>query len=195
MPLDQLLQALEREANATRDDLLAAARAEADQLAAASEANLSAQRDRSVDEQVQELRQCLDDAFGKVTHQARAKVLGAREELVEQVIAALLAALPSAVGREDYQEQLPSRLDAALAAVAADEPVIVRCSPVLASPVESALSGRSGARVEPDAKVGSGFVLVAPDRGLEVDDTLDVRVQRQRMQLAREALKQLKVPA
>jgi len=195
VPLDQLLQALEREATATADGLRAAAQAEALQLSLAAEAGLSQRREHSVEERMQALRWSLDEASGEAAHQTRGEVLRAREGLVQTVMTTLLAALPSVVERTDYREQLPLRLGEALASVTPDEAILVRCSPALVPPVTAALDGRSGAAVAADADIGSGFVMVARQDCLEVDDTLESRVARQRVALAREALKLLGVPA
>lgn len=193
MGLEHLLEALERDASAQIEQLLAHARAEADRLTAAGSAALLRRREDARAVGARSRDQEVEHAVTLARRRARRAVLEARERLLERVFVAARAALPAAAAGAAYRAVLPAALAGALAALG-DEPAVIRCPEALAADVER-LRPIDRASVAVDAATGSGFRLTTVDGKVEVDDTLEVRLDRLRPILARRVLAQLELDA
>ena len=92
-------------------------------------------------------------------------------------------------GDSSYLASLPGRLAEALAFLD-ERGARARCRPALAPTVRAALAGR-GVVVEEVTGMAAGFVLVAGDGAVEVDDTLARRLERLRLRLQVELLAEI----
>lgn len=191
MGLEHLLEALERDANAQIEQLLAQARAEAENVTASMTAAL-AQRQGAAAEARERTRLIeVEQAVTRARRSARRSVLEARERLLERVFAAARSELPAAAAGAGYRAGLPAALAGALAAVGGEEAVI-RCPETLVRDLERLRPPTTPrARVVVDPAAGSGFHVASADGAVEVDDTLESRLDRLRPELARRVLAQL----
>jgi len=192
MGLEHLLEALERDANAQIDQLLAQARAEANRITAAATAALAQRRGTATDARERTRRREVEQAVTRARRTARRSVLEARERLLERVFAAARGELPAAAAGPGYRAGLPAALDGALAAVG-HEQVVIRCPEALARDLEQLRPESESVSVVVDPATGSGFRLTTADGAVEVDATLESRLDRLRPELARRVLAQLEL--
>jgi vacuolar-type H+-ATPase subunit E/Vma4 len=193
MPLDHLLAALERDATAQAEHLMAQARATADQLTSAAAEAIERRRGETLGAHEREQRAVVQAALSAARRAARRDVLEARERLLDRVFAATRSALPQALAHQAYRAALPQRLAAALSCVEDAGEAALRVPAALAADVRAAISGNGRVTVRVDHTAGSGFRLATADGILEVDDTLETRLDTQRPRLARDVLRQLEV--
>ena len=193
MGLEHLLEALERDANAQIEQLLAQARAEADRLTAAGSEALQRRRDDAHSVGERSRYQEVAHAVTLARRGARRSVLEARARLLERVFVAARSALPDAAAGAAYRAALPAALAGALAAIG-NEPAVIRCTQALAADVDR-LRPVDRVSVVVDPASGSGFRLTTVDGKVEVDDTLEARLERLRPILARRVLAQLELEA
>lgn len=191
MALDHLLAALERDATASVERLLAEARAEAERLRAEATATADQRRDAEVARARRERRERMEEELGAVRRAARREVLGARERLAGRLDAAVRAALPAALGRPEYQAALPARVAAALACLPEDERVAVRAAAALVPSIRTAWPAERELALTPDEGIGNGFRVTSADGAIEVEETLEAAYAAQRGVLVREALASL----
>jgi vacuolar-type H+-ATPase subunit E/Vma4 len=191
MPLDHLLAALERDATAQAERLVAEARATADRLTSAAAEAIERRRGETLGAHEREQRAVVQAALSTARRAARRDVLEARERLLDRVFAAARAALPQALAHQAYRAALPERLAAALACVEEAGEAALRVPAAIAADVRSSVSGNGRVTVRVDPAAGSGFRLATADGTLEVDDTLETRLDAQRPRLARDVLRQL----
>jgi vacuolar-type H+-ATPase subunit E/Vma4 len=177
MALEHLLAALERDAAAEAERLLAAARAEAAAIRAAAEERVAQRRAAALGARAAELRGRAERALGEARRGGRRLELEARQRLLGRVAAAARARLPAAMAAPEYRAALPAALAAALAC-AGEAAVVIRCPVALVAAVRDALPQGAGAAVEADAGVRAGYTLATADGVLTVDDTLDARLER-----------------
>jgi vacuolar-type H+-ATPase subunit E/Vma4 len=193
MGLEHLLEALERDANAQIDQLLAGARAEADRVTAAAAAVLGQRRVTAAEARERTRSREVEQAMTRARRAARRSMLEAREHLLERVFAAARAELPAAAAGTAYRAGLPDALASALAAVG-HEQVVIRCPETLAPDLERLRPPEAEcASVVVDPSAGSGFRVTSADGAVEVDDTLESRLDRLRPELARRVLAQLEL--
>jgi vacuolar-type H+-ATPase subunit E/Vma4 len=191
MGLEHLLEALERDANAQIEQLLAQARAEAEGLTTAMAAALAQRQGAAADARKRTRLIEVEQAVTRARRAARRSVLEARERLLERVFAAARGELPAAAAGAGYRAGLPAALAGALAAVGGAEAVI-RCPEALARDLERLRPPATPpVRVVVDPAAGSGFRVTSTDGAVEVDDTLESRLDRLRPELARRVLAQL----
>lgn len=193
MGLEHLLEALERDADAQVEQTLAQARAEADRITTESSAALARRRGDATCARDSARRVEVEHAVTLARREARRSILEARERLLERVFAAARAALPAAAAGPAYRATLPAALSGALSALGNDQAVI-RCPEALAREIERARPrGAASVPVRVDPASGSGFRVVSADAAIEVDDTLESRLDRLRPMLARRVLAQLEL--
>ena len=195
MGLEQLLEALERDADAQVEQILAAARAQAARITGESATAVQRRREEAVADRERARSREVEHAVTLARREARRSILEARERLLERVFAAVRADLPAAAASAAYQATLPTALADALTAVGATQAVI-RCPQALARCMERARpESASGVSVQVDPASGSGFRVASTDGAVEVDDTLESRLERLRPMLARRILAQLELEA
>ena len=192
MSLDNLLAALERDATAQAERLVVQARAEADRLIAAADAAIARRRDEVLDGRERAQRGALEGVLSAARRAARRDVLEARDRLLDRVFTAARAELPRALAQPAYRATLAPRVAAALACVG-DAEASFRCPAPLAKDLRAAAAADGRITVCVDPAAGSGFRLRTADGTLEVDDTLESRLEARRPRLARDALRRLEV--
>jgi vacuolar-type H+-ATPase subunit E/Vma4 len=190
VPLDALLATLEREAVAETERLVAEARARAAAVTAEADASGARRRAEVLARREAEQQAALQRNLAGARREARATVLAARERLLAQLFAAVRAALPAAAAGSGYRDALPADLERALTFVGA-RPVVARCAPALASELARLAKANGRLTISPDPTIAAGFRLVTTDGALEVDGTLEGRVERLRPRLALAALAEL----
>lgn len=193
MPLTDLLAALERDAGAQVEAILAAARAEAERVVSETEERIVAQRAAARATTEAARRGELERDLARARRDAQGRVLVARTCLIERVEDAVRGLLPRAIGESAYLDSLAPALEEALSGVG-DVPVEVRCSPSLEKAVRGFVAGRANTVVTPDSGVGSGLRVRSQDGRVEVDATLESRLARDRDELALAALALLEAP-
>lgn len=195
MGLEHLLEALERDADAQVEQTLAQARAEADRISTESTAVLERRRREATSASDCARVLEVEHAVTLARREARRSILEARARLLERVFSAARAELPAAAATPAYRASLPAALSGALTAVGGDHAVI-RCPETLAPELERARPrGSRTVPVKVDSASGSGFRVVSADGAVEVDDTLESRLDRLRSVLARRVLAQLELEA
>jgi vacuolar-type H+-ATPase subunit E/Vma4 len=181
--LEDLLGALRRHAEADCATVLAQARDEAARIRREAEEQLARERGRALDAGRAELRAALEVAMGEQRRRARADVLAARQRCFERVLGAARAMLPEAVGGPAYRAGLAARLIRVLACVG-DDPVEIHCPVALEPHVRALVADRPGTVVRAGPEAASGIRVVTADGTIEVDDTLEGRMERQGAELA-----------
>jgi V/A-type H+-transporting ATPase subunit E len=192
--VDALLASLERGADAEIERLRSDARARAAALTAEAADRLERRREATLGQREEEGRAALERALAGARHEARGRVLQARDALLERLFGELRAALPVIIGTAAYRAALPATFARTLA-FAGDQAVIVHCAPALAALLRPLVKSHGGFTIHPDPELGAGFCIATTDGVLEVDGTLEGRVERLRPRLAIEALAALKVGA
>jgi vacuolar-type H+-ATPase subunit E/Vma4 len=195
MSLDQLLAALQREAQAEADRLLADAREDAARRAAVTEAAVAREREESLGAHAREQQAELEATLSAARLNARREVLEARERLLERVFAGIRGASPRAIAREEFIASLPGRIASALACVDPEEAIVLTVHPAIAAAVSALHAEDPRLTMREDPAIGSGFRAATADGTVEVIDTLEARMAAQHEPLARRALAQLGVEA
>lgn len=190
MPLEHLLAALEREATAQAEALLAAARTEAAAIAADADARLTRRRGELLGSREAELRGAAAIALGETRRTSRATVLQARQRLLERVLAAARGMLPDALASDAYLAALPEHVIQGLRAIG-DGPAVIRCPEVLVPAVRAVVAARKEVVVRGDPASSPGVVIATADGAIEADNTLDGRIERLGPRLALEVLARL----
>jgi V/A-type H+/Na+-transporting ATPase subunit E len=192
--LEQLLAALETDARAQADRLLAEARAAAQRIEQEAEERAGQRRDLVLEERGRDLRTAAEGALADARRRGRCAALTARAQFVEQVFDAAREQLAAAIDRPDYRAALPGILAEALAALGDEAKVTVRCAPALVADIRRAARAPACA-VTADDRVGAGFTAATADGDIEIDATLEARLVRLRPLLAIQLLAELEHPA
>jgi vacuolar-type H+-ATPase subunit E/Vma4 len=190
LALDQLITALEEDAEKQAHTELEQARSEAHRIATHARDLIVRRRAEFLVRMENDLREETEIELVEARRRSRSIVLGARQRLLDRVFTAAEARLPSLLEQRAYRDALPEELRTALSYVG-DEPATIACSPQLSGAIEALVAGRAGTTVLPDDSVGSGFKVVSADGYVTVDVTLDARLERLRPQLSLEVLREL----
>ncbi|HKK27876.1 MAG TPA: hypothetical protein VKB18_07325 [Gemmatimonadota bacterium] len=194
MSLEALLAAIERGASEEAARLVDEARAEAARLEAEAAGRLARRREASTSAWEADLRSRAEAGVAAVRREARESVLEAREELLERAFAAAVSPDLREAALGALRASLDGRLSRALACL---DPVgaVVSCSPSLCEDVRGHLaeirpgpSGEPAIEVRPDPEITAGLRIAAADGRVEVDVTLQGRLDRARRRAAIEAL-------
>jgi vacuolar-type H+-ATPase subunit E/Vma4 len=183
MALEDLLGALRRHAEVDCAAVLAQARDEAARIHREAEEQLARERGRALDSERAERRAALEVVIGNERRRARVEVFAARQRCSERVLGVARAMLPEAVGGPAYRAGLAARLTRALACVS-DDPAEIRCPVALEPHVRALVADRPGTVVRAGPAAASGIRVVTADGTIEVDDTLEGRMERQGAELA-----------
>jgi len=187
VPLPDLLAALERDAGAQAQAILAAAQGEAERVASETEARIAGQRAAARATTEAAHRGELERDLARIRREAQARVLAARARLIDRVTGAVQQLLPETINQPGYLETLGPAMREATAGVG-DSPVEIRCTPALVASLRRLVAGRADTAVTADAAVGTGFRLRTTDGAVEIDATLESRLARDRERLALAAL-------
>lgn len=180
--MQELVETLEREAEARSESILAEAREAAAALVVDAERQLEGRIEARIEAGARRWRRDATRRVAEARRAAEERVLGARAALLETVFERAAARLTSVPATSRYQAIAPRLLERALSFL---PPTGVRvvCDPATAQ----ALSGsgeRSEARIEvrPDAE--PGLVAQSSDGSVTVDATLGAFLVRLRPALA-----------
>jgi vacuolar-type H+-ATPase subunit E/Vma4 len=187
MALEHLLAALEREANAQAAALLAAARAEAAGIGRDADEAVARRRSDVLAIREAELRGAAEAAVGEARRAGRATALQALERLLDRVLGAARAMFPAALVSDAYRAALPAHVAEALHALG-DEPAVIRCPKALVPAVRAAARSRKHVTVRGDPTARPGVSVATADGVIEVDNTLDGRLERLRPRLSLEVV-------
>lgn len=190
MPLEHLLAALERDGGAQAETLLTAARATAAAITREADVLVAHRRADALGAREAELRGAAELGLGEARLTARRAVLAARERLLERVFTAARDLFAEAIGGDTYRAALPTHLAEALNAVG-DEPVVIRCPEMLVPAVRAVVVRKKHLTVQGDPAARPGITIVTTDGGIEVDNTLEGRLERLRARLALDVLGRL----
>jgi len=188
MPLDHLLAALERDGSAQAEALLAEASAAAAAIAREADELVARRRVDRLGAREARLRGAAEAALGAARRAGRGAVLAARERLLERVFGAARDLFPEVVAGEAYRTAaFPTHLSEAVHAVGG-EPAVIRCPTTLAAAARAVVAGEKQLTVQGDPAAPPGVTVVTTDGVIEVDNTLEGRLERLRARLALEVL-------
>jgi len=184
---------LRQSAERTSESILGTARADAERLVSESERVVEHRRTEVLMGKEAEYGAKARVAIAAERHAAMRDVLLARTRVVERVLERARALLPAAAQSEAYLSTLSSELTDALLFVDA-KGAVVRCSDYLAPAVREKLRDRPEVKIEPEADLGTGFIVVGAEGSVLVDGRLETRVDRLRSVLAIEIHARLEEP-
>lgn len=187
MALEQLLATLEREAEAKAAAALTAARAEATRIEGESAAGLEQRRASRLAARDAELRVESEREVAAARRETQKAVLAARQRFLDRVFAAARSAVRSAASDPVFLARLPGDLATARAYLR-DGPVTVRHRPELMEPLARLTAGDPSIRLVSDPEAGTGIQLEDADGSVEVDHTLEGRLDRLGPRLAIEVV-------
>jgi vacuolar-type H+-ATPase subunit E/Vma4 len=185
--MDALLRTLEREAEAEIARVLDDARARAVELTRVADESIAARRGATLERRETAARKEHERALAGARHTARAQVLEARAALLDRLFVQIRVALPELARSTAYRRSLATQLRR-LSAFAGDQPVTVRCMPALATTLRRLIKTNGHVRIRGDPRIAAGFFVTTVDGALDVDGSLESRLERLRPQLALEAL-------
>jgi vacuolar-type H+-ATPase subunit E/Vma4 len=185
--IDALLATLERDAQAEITRVMEDGRARAAAIIAASEQRVAARRALTLEQRTATARAEHERALAVTRAAARAQVLAARGALLDRLFARVRAELPAVDASAAYRASLAPQLEQ-LRAFAGERSVTVHCNPALAATLRKIIRTNGRLPIRPDSNIAAGFRLTTADGKLEVDATLDDRLERLRPQFALEAL-------
>ena len=168
---------LRHSAERTSESILGTARTDAKRLGAESKRVVEDRRREVLKDKEAEYGAEARVAIAAERHAAMRAVLLARTHLVDRVLERAQALLPDVARNEAYLATLSSELADALQFVEA-EGTVVRCSEDLGPAVRDRMRDRPAVKVEPEADVGTGFVVVGAEGSVVVDGRLETRIDR-----------------
>jgi vacuolar-type H+-ATPase subunit E/Vma4 len=175
MALEHLVTILRREAEAECEALLAAARAEVEAIRAHSEAALAERRGAVNAAREADRRAAVELALVAARRNGRREVLEARRRLLERVFAAARTRFPEALTTTEYRAVLRAQVNEALHCLG-DREGTLRFHPSIGEAVKAATGKRAGLRLVADPKIGSGFKVLSSDGAVEIDGTIEDRL-------------------
>jgi vacuolar-type H+-ATPase subunit E/Vma4 len=194
MALRELVLALERDAEARLAAVRAEARAAASQLRAEASTQLARRRSMDLATRAAELDTVAREAIDAARRGAASRSLAARAEALDAILASARARLATVVPDATLQRGIQRDAAAALEYLG-ETAAVVRCPPAWGPALRQSLAGRPGVRLEESDEVGAGMIVLASDRHIEIDATLDARLTRLWPALAIELLRAVESPA
>jgi len=174
--LAELLEALRAQAAEQRAAEAARAEAEIERLRA--DARAAVERRRS--EHVSRVGRMAQDGAQRVLAEARAQaarsVLEARDRLLARVRASLVSGIQGSVDDSGYRAGLAAEVGRALERMPSGS-VVLHTRPELAPALVEAVRARPDVSVEPTPDLGVGFVVVDAAGEVELDATLEAKLE------------------
>ena len=192
MTIEDLVAALEREAEAKIEAELGAARDEAARLEAESNDRAAQLHARTLEERKLHLQQEAERTVAAARREARQKLLLARHRFLDRVLRRAVEIAPEVARSPAYLVGLESDLTRSMSYIG--QSAVVRCWPSLAAEVQPLVAGRGGWRLEIDAALAPGFEVAAGDGSVVVDRTLPRRLLLEEARLRLEILQELGEP-
>jgi vacuolar-type H+-ATPase subunit E/Vma4 len=193
MAASDLDSELRRSADWTAESILGVARADAERIASEADRLIGDRRTEVLKGKEAEYGGEARVAIAAERHAAMRAVLLAQTRVVDRVLERARGLFPEAAQREAYLSTLSSELTEALEFVDS-EGAVVRCSADLAAAVREGLRDRPEVKVETEADVGTGFVVIGAGGSVLVDGRLETRMDRLASVLAIEIHTRLEEP-
>jgi vacuolar-type H+-ATPase subunit E/Vma4 len=188
MPLDDLVAAIEKNAEAQAAAELEEARAESARVTAAAEAEAAVRRTEYLAQKERECWAEVQVVLVAARREASRAVLTAQARLLDQIFAAAAGRLSAAMKTKAFRIALPAHVREALAYIDGLS-VVIRCPSAIADAVLAATAGGDNVRVEVDDGSPPGVVVSSTDGSVSIDNTLPARITRLRPDLAVEIMK------
>lgn len=188
--IDALLASLKREAEAQIAATLAESREQAGAITTASEQRIAQECARTLERREAAARAESARALQVARQTQRGRVLAGRAAFLDRVFAELRAMLPALATTPSYRTRLAGDLARAVAFVG-DQPATIHCPSALEPVLRDLIATNGHLRIHPDGEITTGFRVITTDGSLEVDDTLEGLLERQRPGLALAALAEL----
>jgi vacuolar-type H+-ATPase subunit E/Vma4 len=185
--IDALLATLEREAEAEISRVMDDARARAAEIVVAAEQRIALRREQTLEQRTTEARAEHERALASRRADARTRVLAARAALLDRLFVRLRLELPAVAASAAYRAGLGRQLEH-LSSFAGDRSITVHCNPALAATLRNVMPTNGRLPIRPDPHIAAGFRLTTADGTLEIDATLETRLEQLRPRLALEAL-------
>jgi len=167
---------LRRRAEETAEGVLSAARADVERIASEADRLIGQRRREVMRDREAEYGAEARAAIAAERQAAMRAVLLARTRVVDRVLERARAILPEAAQTDSYMSGLSDELNEALQFFDADG-AVVRCSAPLAAAVREALRDRPKLTVEPEADIGTGFIVIGGAGSVLVDGRLETRIE------------------
>lgn len=190
MGLADLLKALRAQAAEGRATELADADAEAARIDAESSSSLERRRREFVSAARRQEEEIAHRTRARAAAEAAESVLTARRRLLGRVRSALERRVAGAGSDPEYLDVLPQELRAGLERLPPG-PIVVHVAPEMVERLDRALPEREGVLVETTPGMAAGFRALAPGAGMEVDATLELRLEQAWPRLAVAVLSEL----
>ena len=190
MALEQLIATLEREARSEQEAMLAAARSGIAASRAAANEQMEQRRTQATADRERRIEAALRAGLNEERRASRGLVLEARRRLVDRTFASARALLVPALETPEYRERLPGLVSQALEFLG-NNPATIRAHPSITARLGEVLKSRSNISIESDSDVGAGFKLMAEGNALEIDCTLEARLEAARPALTIEVVGKL----
>ena len=175
MALQDLLNSLRAQAAARRSEELADAQAEAERIRSDAEVALERRRTEFVARAREDEEAVARRAVARARAEATVGLLSARDRLLERVRAALEGRISGLGDDPDYRRTMTDELRDALERLP-DGAVVVRTPVSLGVLVRETVAGDARVTVEVSEDMGHGFIAVASGKGVELDATLEARL-------------------
>lgn len=189
MSLEALLDDVARDAGRQARGILAQARDEARRIVREAEERVAEELGNRLQGRETDLRQAAARRLAVAEREARAFELGARERYFKRVFAAVRVRLAAPKSCNLLRTGLGLRVTRLLTYVP-QRPVTFHCWPAMAPEVQEALGDLDGVDVLPDAVSPTGLTLEGCAGAVQIDDSLERRLdalaKALRIELARE---------
>jgi vacuolar-type H+-ATPase subunit E/Vma4 len=187
--IDALRAALEAEAQVRAGDVLRRAFEEAWRIRHEAEAEAARRLAWTLAPHEAKLRRAARHSIGAARHRAQERVLRERQALLDRVFDEAASEWGAIIASDTYQRSLAEQVKHALGYLCG--PAVIECPPSLAPMLRSAIRARDDVEVAVDPGVPPGFRVRAQDGSVQVDATLEARLERERPRLAIELLRRL----
>lgn len=182
MALEELLRALEREAEQDIATVRAEADAEVQRIAAAAGARSARRKEQALAEEERTLRDRAGAELAQVRRDAEGEVLRERRRVLDRVYGIVASRLGEVQASDAYRRGLADRVLSALG-YAGDAPATLICHASLHEAIQRIAGGRTGVRVVADPAGEEGFRVVVDETGFVVDERIAARLEQMRPDL------------
>lgn len=177
MALDHLITVLRREAEAEAAAILTAAAAETDTIRSRIDADLAERRANVMAVRQRDRAAAVELALVSARQAARREILEARRRVLGRVLEALRSRLPRAIATAEYLAAFPEQLSEALHCLGARGGTL-RLQPALVDRAGPLVADHSRVSLFADPTIGAGFLLQSEDGAVEINGTLEDRLDR-----------------
>lgn len=183
MGLDDLIHRLENDAERRIERIRSRAETEARAILRGDETDNLERRRRMLQADREKRHARLERELAAAQQKARASTVRAEQALLDRVFFRAKSRVSELARDPRYIEALQKELHAALLRVQG-QPAFARCSPEIAS----RLAAPAGLEISVDPSLEPGFVLIAGNGAIRIDQTIGQLLLRERSHLAAELL-------